>query len=371
MMSTPPRLIAFYLPQFHPIPENDAWWGPGFSDWVNVRGAKPLFPGHLQPRVPHPDLGYYDPQDVSVLARQAAMAAAHGVHGFCFYHYWFGGKRLLEGPIETFLAATAIDLPFCLCWANEPWTRAWDGRDRDVLMPQVYGGPQDWERHFRYLLPFFRDARAIRVVAKPLFLIYRVGSIPQVREMIQYWRDLAASSGLPGLHVVAMLTAFTDTTDLDNSGVDATCEFFPTYAFRTRGLDWVRSGFAMGLHLRALKRWTPLARTTVITVDYAYMWNRLLTLPPVFPVQYRGAFVNWDNSPRKGLKGVIMRGTSPIIYRDGLAQQIARARQEPAQEPLLFVNAWNEWAEGAYLEPDTAHGYAYLEATRDAVASAR
>ena len=371
MTPTPPKLIAFYLPQFHPIPENDTWWGPGFTDWVNVRNAKPLFPGHVHPRVPHPDFGYYDPREPSVLARQAAVARAHGIHGFCFYQYWFNGKRLLETPVETFLAARTIEMPFCLCWANEPWTRAWDGRERDVLMPQIYGGRREWEQHFEYLAPFFRDPRAIRVDTKPIFLIYRVGSIPHVREMIECWRQLAVISGLPGLHVVAMLTAFTDSSDLAAAGIDAVCEFYPTYAFRTSGLDWLRSGFTMGLHLRALKRWTPFAASRVITIDYDYMWYRILGLPRVFPVQYRGAFVNWDNSPRKGLKGVIMRGASPALYRDGLAEQIARARQETSHEPLVFVNAWNEWAEGAYLEPDTSQGYAYLEATRDAVASAR
>jgi lipopolysaccharide biosynthesis protein len=370
MIARPPKLIAFYLPQFHAIPENDAWWGEGFSDWVNVRDARPLFAGHRQPRVPHADLGYYDPREPSVLARQAAMARAHGIHGFCFYHYWFGGKKLLEAPIEAFLAAGEIDMPFCLCWANEPWTRAWDGRNRDVLMPQAYGGRREWSMHFDYLLPFLQDPRAMRVEGKPVFLIYRVGNVPRVAEMLQHWRDLAKASGLPGLHIVVMLTAFTRRSDFANAGLDAACEFYPTYAFRPTGLDWLRRGFKMGLHLRALKRWTPVAREAVITVDYEFMWTRILTMPRVFPTQYRGAFVDWDNSPRKGLKAVIMRGSSPDTYRNGLAKQIARACGDLRQEPLVFVNAWNEWAEGAYLEPDIAHGYRYLEATREALASA-
>ena len=159
MIARQPQLVAFYLPQFHAIPENDEWWGEGFSDWVNVRNARPLFPGHRQPRVPHADLGYYDPRDMSLLARQAAMARTHGIHGFCFYHYWFNGRKLLEAPIEAFLSTGEIEMPFCLCWANEPWTRAWDGRSRDVLMPQAYGARHEWKTHFDYLLPFFRDAR--------------------------------------------------------------------------------------------------------------------------------------------------------------------------------------------------------------------
>jgi hypothetical protein len=364
-----PKLIAFYLPQFHPIPENDAWWGEDFSDWVSVRNAKPFFSGHIQPRVPHPDLGYYDPRETSVLAKQADIAAAHGLHGFCFYHYWFNGKRLLQTPLETFLHTGAPATRFCLCWANEPWTRAWDGRERDVLMPQYYGGRNEWEQHFAYLLPFFRDSRAIQVDGKPVFLIYRLGHIPRIGEMIRCWRELARESGLNGLHVVGMLTAFTRASDFDGSGIDAACEFYPTYAYRTSGLDWLRGGFRMGLHLRAFKRWTPFARDAVITVDYQYMWNRILAMRKVAPIQYRGAFVDWDNSPRKGRKAVIMRGASPEAYRDGLTRQIRRTCQDLGQEPLLFINAWNEWAEGAYLEPDMAYGYRYLEATRDALAS--
>ena len=366
-----PKLIAFYLPQFHAIPENDAWWGENFSDWVNVRNARPLFPGHAQPRVPHPDLGYYDPRETSVLAKQAGIAAAHGLHGFCFYHYWFNGKRLLETPLKTFLHSGELAIRFCLCWANEPWTRAWDGRERDVLMPQCYGGRNEWEEHFAYLLPFLRDCRAIQVDGKPVFLIYRVGHIPNIGEMIRCWRELALASGLEGLHIIGMLTPFTRITDFENDCVDAACEFYPTYAYRTAGLDWLRGGFRMGLHLRALKRWTPFARDAVITVDYQYIWNRILAMPKVFPIQYRGAFVNWDNSPRKGRKAVIMRGGSPTTYRIGLETQIARAYHDTSQEPLLFVNAWNEWAEGAYLEPDISHGYQYLEATRDALSSVR
>lgn len=371
MTKREPKLIAFYLPQFHPIPENDAWWGKGFSDWVSVRKATPLFPGHMQPRIPHADLGYYDPRDTSVLCRQADIARVHGIEGFCFYHYWFNGKKLLEAPIENFLATGKPDFPFCLCWANEPWTRTWDGRERDVLMPQKYGGQEEWEMHFDYLLPFFKDPRAIRVDGKPVFLIYRIGNIPCVKEMIQHWRSMARDAGLPGLHIVVMLTAFTDSSDFADVGIDAACEFYPTYAFRTNGLDWLWGGFKMGLHLRALKRWTPFAKDTIITVDYEYIWHRILAMPKSFLVQYRGAFTNWDNSPRKGLKAVVMRGANPESYRKNLERQLKRVREDADQEPFLFINAWNEWAEGAYLEPDNINGYRYLEATRDALAVTR
>jgi hypothetical protein len=362
-----PKLIAFYLPQFHPIPENDEWWGEGFSDWVNVKKATPLYAGHKQPRIPHPDIGYYDPRNIEILETQARIAKAHGIHGFCFYHYWFDGKLLLEKPVENLLLAGRPDIPFCLCWANEPWTRAWDGRDRDVLMPQRYGGEREWIEHFNYLLPAFQDPRAIRIDGRPVFLIYRVGSLTRANDMIRTWRKLAEKAGLPGLHIVAMLSVFSDGSDFKDANIDATCEFYPTYATRPRGFDYLWGAFRLGLHLRVLKRYTPLFARSIVRVSYDYVWKRILTSDKVFSTQYRGAFVSWDNTPRKGRKGFIMQNALPERYRFWLEQQLRRVRQDKDQEPLLFVNAWNEWAEGAYLEPDKTYGYSFLEATREAV----
>ena len=369
MKQNKPKLIAFYLPQFHPIPENDTWWGKGFTDWVNVKKAQPLFEGHRQPREPEDTLGHYDPRQAEVMEKQAALARDHGLYGFCFYHYWFNGKLLLEQPLERFLKQRTPELPFCLCWANEPWTRAWDGRNRDVLMPQDYGERDDWERHFKYLLPAFRDERAIKVDGKPVFLIYRVGAIRRINDMLRTWRELAHEAGLPGLHIVSMLTAFTDSSDIDGIGIDATCEFFPTYAFRPRFRDLFWSGFKMGLHLRVLKRYTPFFRDRVIRVDYDFIWKRILATKKRFKIQYRGVFAAWDNSPRKGHKGVIMQNATPQRYGYWLRKQLARVRQDTSQEPLVFVNAWNEWAEGAYLEPDKTFGYGYLDETRQALAT--
>lgn len=369
MTARTPRLIAFHLPQFHPIPENDAWWGEGFSDWISVRKAKPLYAGHAQPRHPHNDIGYYDPCDIEVLETQARIAKAHGIHGFCFYHYWFDGKLLLEKPVENFLQTGRPDIPFCLCWANEPWTRAWDGRNRDVLMAQEYGGESAWVAHFNYLLRAFKDPRAIRVGDKPVLLIYRVGSIPDAGEMIRTWRRLAAKAGLPGLHIVAMLSVFSDSSDFKGVGIDATSEFYPTYATRPHGLDYVWGAFRLGLHLRLLKRYTPFAARSIVRVDYDYVWRRILSARKVFPIQYRGAFVSWDNTPRKDYKGFIMQNATPARYRFWLERQLRRVAEDSAQEPLVFLNAWNEWAEGAYLEPDQTFGYRFLEATRDALSA--
>jgi hypothetical protein len=351
-----PKIIAFYLPQFHPIPENDQWWGEGFTDWVNVRNAKPLYPGHLQPRIPHPDLGYYDPTDLRVLCRQAEMARAHGIHGFALYHYWFNGRLLLQRPVENFLASGEPDFPFCICWANEPWTRAWDG------------GEPEWRQHFEYLLPAWRDPRALRVDGKPVFLIYRIGGIPNAADMLRCWRRWAAESGLPGLHVVAMLTVFNDSIAFAGLGIDATCEFYPTYATRPQGLDYVWGAFRLGLHWRLLKRYTPWFKRVIIRNDYDYVWRRILSKAKVFPTQYRGAFVSWDNTPRKGHKGFIMNGVTPQRFGHWLGRQLERVRADTDQAPLLFLNAWNEWAEGAYLEPDQAAGYDFLRAAAAALA---
>ncbi len=305
---------------------------------------------------PHNDIGYYDPCDIEVLETQARIAKAHGVHGFCFYHYWFDGKLLLEKPVENFLQTGRPDIPFCLCWANEPWTRAWDGRNRDVLMAQEYGGESAWVAHFNYLLRAFKDPRAIRVGDKPVLLIYRVGSILDAGEMIRTWRRLAAKAGLPGLHIVAMLSVFSDSSDFKGVGIDATSEFYPTYATRPHGLDYVWGAFRLGLHLRLLKRYTPFAARSIVRVDYDYVWRRILSARKVFPIQYRGAFVSWDKTPRKDYKGFIMQNATPARYRFWLERQLRRVAEDSAQEPLVFLNAWNEWAEGAYLEPDQTFG---------------
>ena len=361
------KLVAFYLPQFHRIKENDEWWGDGFTDWVNVKNAKPLFKGHRQPRVPSDELGYYDPTDIEILKKQSALAKAHGIQGFCFYHYWFNGKLLLEEPLENFLGSREPEMPFCLCWANEPWTRAWDGRERDVLMPQSYGGREEWTKHFNYLLPAFKDQRAIKIDGKPVFLIYRADAITNINDMLDCWQELAREAGLPGLHIVMMLTAFTGPKELSQINADAACEFYPTHAFRPKPLDLLWGGFRMGLHWRVIKRYTPLMAEKVIRVSYDYIWKRILRTPKYFPIQYRGVFTGWDNSPRKQRKAVIMHEATPDRFAHWLRCQLERVKKDKTQEPLVFVNAWNEWAEGAYLEPDKAFGRGFLEAVRQQV----
>ena len=222
------KFLAFYLPQFHFIPENDNWWGPGFTEWTNTRKGMPLFTGHHQPRVPANN-NYYDLTDVNVMVEQARLARRHGIHGFCYYHYWFNGSRLLERPLEQMLETRAVDIPYCLSWANEPWTRAWDGT-RDILMPQEYGAEPDWKRHFECLVRFFRDPRYIKVRDASMMLIYRTSSIPDVDAMVKVWNELARQAGFSGLHIVETMNGFQKAPRIAMSR--AVLEFEPMYSLR-------------------------------------------------------------------------------------------------------------------------------------------
>lgn len=357
-----PKVLAFVLPQFHRIPENDEWWGEGFTEWTNVRKATPLFAGHYQPRVPV-DAQYYDLLDPDVQDRQAALARQYGLYGFCYYHYWFSGRRLLEKPVELLLQRGKPDLPFCLAWANEPWTRAWDGGEHQVLMPQAYSDESDWRRHFEYLLPAFRDPRYIRVDGKPMFLIYRSASIDVCAPMLKLWRELAQQSGLAGLHIVGMLTGFD--RDPRPEIFDAFAEFEPMFTIRHGLPYWLRKREKWIRRLAtAARRITGRVARPLNSHDYASLWRAIASrsLPPR---TYPGAFVDWDNSPRRGLeRSLILRNFDRRAFERGVRAQVRKAREAGAE--FLFVNAWNEWAEGAYLEPDEERGLLFLEAIRAA-----
>lgn len=359
-----PKILAFVLPQFHTIPENDEWWGKGFTEWTNVRKAQSLFPGHLQPRVPA-NGRYYDLLDPATQDWQAALAREHGIYGFCYYHYWFAGKRLLEKPIESLLERGKPDLPFCLAWANEPWTRAWDGGDREVLMPQDYADERDWERHFEYLLKVFRDPRYIRVDGKPMFLIYRSAGIDCAEPMLRLWRQLAQRAGLPGLHIVSMRTAFPP--DTRSELFDAFAEFEPVFTFRQRQPFWLRKRERwMRQYRRARLRWFGSVPGAPQSYHYSGLWGMIekRSLPER---TYPGAFVDWDNTPRRGLeRGIVMWKFNPRSFKSGIRTQLKKALEAGAT--FVFMNAWNEWAEGAYMEPDEARGTFFLDTVRDAVA---
>lgn len=345
------KIIAFLLPQFHRIPENDRWWGDGFTEWTNTRKALPLYPGHRQPNEPYGER-YYDLTDPATRDWQAEVARAYGIYGFCYYHYWFGGKQLLEKPFGEVLRLGEPGFPFCLSWANESWTRKWDGGDHHVLMPQRYGNESDWAAHFRELLPAFRDERYIRVEGKPLFILYRPGSITHCERMMRCWNELAKGNGLPGIYFVRTLGGFPVP---NQAGFDASLEFEPHYTFANNAAPrlWSTLKLPMGEHL---------------VLDYDQIWAAILSRSPrrggdkIFP----GAFVNWDNTPRLGHRGQSCIGAAPDKFGWYLSKQIERAANLYGSE-FLFLNAWNEWAEGAYLEPDQRDGYAYLDAVKRAL----
>lgn len=343
--------ICFFLPQYHAIPENDEWWGKGFTEWTQIKKAKELYSGH-QVKRPHDDLGYYHLLDKKVRQQQGELARQYGVYGFCYHHYWFRGKLLLEKPLQLLLEDGYPDLPFCFNWANEPWTKRWDGLESEVLQAQDYGDEQDWKDHFEYLLPFFRHHHYIRVEGKPVFCLYRIGHIERVAEMIAYWRELAQSHGLPGLHIVQVLGSFAD-SQIDEKYlgvVDAVCEFQPNYSnylgAKVESVDGIN------------------------TVDLQHSWDQIAQQEKDFPVYYHGGFPGWDNSPRRAREGYVFQGGSMEEFELFLKRQFVKVMKDSdtGGEPFFFLNAWNEWGEGCVMEPDKEQGYAALEALKNALA---
>jgi glycosyltransferase involved in cell wall biosynthesis len=341
------KVIAFYLPQFHSIPENDTWWGEGFTEWRNVANARPLFEGHQQPRLPS-NLGFYDLRLPEIREAQADLARAHGITGFCYYHYWFSGKQLLERPFEEVLASGRPNFPFCLCWANEPWSRRWDGQEHDVLQPQSYSEEDD-RRHIAWLLPAFRDERAILVDGKPLFLVYQGRDLPDPARTIEIWQEAAREVGLAGIHLVSVETGWDEGWDARQVGFDGKVLFQPQFSI-------------LGRQPR-LKAGPEATRV----FDYQRAWRALADPAPVEYDRYECVFPSWDNTARRGEDAWVLHNSSPAAYQEWLELAIRRTLERPGSDRLLFLNAWNEWAEGAYLEPDEQHGLAYLEATKKAL----
>lgn len=364
------KIIAFYLPQFHTIPENDEWWGEGFTEWVNVKKARPLFEDHYQPRIPLDD-NYYNLLSDEVKQWQVKLARKYGIYGFCFYHYWFNGKKLLEKPIEQYLNNSTLDHPFCICWANEHWTKAWASKNDQILIAQSYGGPDEWEEHFQYLLPFIQDPRYICIEGKPLFVLYRPDLISCLNEMLDFWNKRAVESGLPGICFAYQQIHLDLVKNKDDSRFSYNIEYQPNYAVhdltarKMRMLKW----FKRRLTSIAGKFGINLEQTRpggLIIRNYDEIWRAVLSRRPTNEKSVPGAFVDWDNTPRRGEKGSVFAGSTPEKFKSYLKQQLIRAKKEYNKD-MLFVFAWNEWAEGGYLEPDEKYKYEYLEAVRDAL----
>lgn len=343
-----PKLIALYLPQYHTFPENDEWWGKGFTEWTNVKKAKPLYKNHNQPRVPLND-NYYNLMDSGTFDWQISLAKNYGIDAFCFYHYWFNGKLLLNAPLENYLKRKELDLPYCFSWANEPWTRSWDGENRCVLMNQVYGGKTDIINHFKYMLPFFLDSRYIKKDNKPVFVLYRANSISYLSEMIDVWNKLALENGFDGVFFVESLTGFQD--EKFSSKTDACFYFEPM---------WILKKTIFQKILRSIK--SPKWRNH--KESYEKVWKKILKKEELSSKRWAGGFVDWDNSPRKGKNGVIFEKTSVELFYKFLTLQFEKMKK--AECPVCFINAWNEWGEGTYLEPDTKNKYGFLEAIKKA-----
>ena len=349
-----PKVLAFYLPQFHQIPENDAWWGTGFTDWVNVDRARPVYEGHPQPVEPG-ELGRYDLSNTEVMRRQASLAREYGVDGFVMYDYWFDGQKLLETPLRNLLDDPTIDFPFALCWANENWTRRWDGLDSDVLIRQSYN--EGWaDRFYDDIGPALRDPRYITVEGRPLLVVYRIGQVDGAREAIERWKERALDDGLGGLHVLAVNHAghFEELPRSVEGVIDGLVQFPPLTGIGLQSVKKLASGVA-----RANKG-------DIYSYDAAVNSAELTTMSPSGLRVHPGVMPGWDNTPRRRDSGYVFHGANPLSFRRWVARASAAA-VAGGGPPLLFVNAWNEWAEGAHLEPDARYGRAFLEAVSDVV----
>jgi hypothetical protein len=336
-----PTLLAFYLPQFHPTPENDAWWGKGFTEWTNTAKAQPLFPGHYQPHIPA-DLGFYDLRLPEVREEQAALARDYAVDGFCYYHYWFAGRRVLERPFEEVLKSGRPDFPFCLCWANDSWTGVWYGARNRTLIRQTYPGMEDHAQHFDCLANAFSDPRYITIDGCPLLLIFKPRMIPDLNVMIAFWRRRALESGFPGLHLVGIRHCF-ETAPRD--GLDATVTV--RVPLVPREYDSIA------------------AKNMPTVISHEQNIDALVALDDEW--DYPCAAPNWDNTPRCGRCGIVLHGSRPELFRRNLRQSLSRAATFPPGRQLIFLKSWNEWAEGNHLEPDLKFGRGWLEAVREEV----
>lgn len=366
------KVIPLYLPQFHTIPENDEWWGKGFTEWVNVRNAKPLFEGHHQPRVPLNN-NYYDLSDVETLKWQCKLAKEYGIYGFCIYHYWFNGHLLLEKPMEMLLAHPEIDIKYCISWANHDWTDGWKAQNRapKVLIAHNFDDEQDWVNHFNYMLPFFKDSRYMIENNKPLMVIYVPNIIRKLNKMLDLWTKMAQDEGFNGLtYIYQSATSAVDDT-WDKSRFSYGVEMNPQYVERLFNKRKETIPPRLLKYSRLIKKILHINRQLLPTrsskevrrISYDECWENILKLKPQSDKMIPCAFTDWDNTPRHCMNGYVFDGVSPEKFKNYFEKLVEKAKAEYSSD-MIFVFAWNEWAEGGYLEPDELYKYGFLDAIK-------
>ena len=369
------KTIAFYLPQFHTIPENDMAYGKGFTEWTNTKKAKPLFEGHLQPKTPLNE-NYYCLLDDGVMQSQAELAKKYGIYGFCYYHYWFNGKKLLEKPIEKMLADKSIDIPFCLCWANENWTKRWDGGNNEIIVEQSYGDLEDIDKHIDYLSEYFSDERYIKIDGKPVFIIYRPEIIPNLIDYVDRIRDRVNKKGYPGLILMSQFPQFyfeNKSLDLFDNFIQFQPLFVTAHnpnSYKNRFKRRIKNLLILLGMRETVQRIKNISEeknkdNNLIIRSFDKDWKRILNYKVKDRRLIAGAFPNWDNTPRK-LNGVLYVGSTPEKFEKYMHELKTKVEKE-YESDFIFLNAWNEWAEGAILEPDTHYEYRYLEALKNAI----
>ena len=371
------KVIAFHLPQYHRIPENDSWWGEGFTEWENVKTARKYHEGQYQPRIPL-DENYYNLLDESALEWQCEIAKEYGIYGFCFYHYWFNGHMLLEKPVEKYRALEKHKkVHYCICWANENWTKAWADKANEVLIQQKYGDKEEWAAHFQYFLPFFNDEMYIKENGKPLIVIYRPELIYNLKEMLESWQEMSILNGFPGLSICYQQYSYLVHHGSEEKLFSHNIEYQPAYVLaqdRMKHMSWKEKMYHCAPDFLRKKYEKVKSNTTRVVhdekqfqvFDYDTVWERILNSEPSSPKSIPGAFIDFDNSPRRKDRGTYFRGVSIEKFKSYFTRQIKHARCDYGSDYLFFF-AWNEWGESAYLEPDALRKYSALEAIKSAL----